>query len=311
VAWRPHLTGGFAETLLSADPVFRGGYSKAYTREGIYAVTALYGANPGGSFGASRSMSLGNLVTSNSQLPLLLRNGFSQFGPASFPDSPAYPLTPNTANSSNEFYPNSQTPYAHTFNVSFQRALSKNMAVDIRYVGTRNNGGWWIGGRNLNEFNTIENGFLNEFKTAQANLAANIAGGKGATFAYTGANGTAPLPIMMAWLLGSTASTTTTAYTGSGWSNSTLLSYLAKMAPSPQSFAAYLQTNNAAYATNAAKAGLPANFFLINPGLSSGGAWVTGRPEDSVNNRYDSMQIELRRRMSGGRHAGVRRGSEA
>jgi hypothetical protein len=79
-----------------------------------------------------------------------------------------------------------------------------------------------------------------------------------------------------------------------------LYGYLAKMNPTPQSFASYLQTNNSAYAANAAKAGLPANFFLVNPSVSSGGAWVTGRPEDSYNNRYDSLQIELRRRMSGG-----------
>ena len=45
---------------------------------------------------------------------------------------------------------------------------------------------------------------------------------------------------------------------------------------------------------------MPANFFLLNPGVSSGGSWVTGRPEDSINNRYDALQIELRRRMSGG-----------
>jgi hypothetical protein len=296
VAWRPHLSGGFMEKLLSTDPVFRGGYSKAYTREGIYAVTALYGANPGGTYSASRNSSLGNIGT----LPLLLRNGFSQFGPGAFPDAPTYPLTPLTSNSVNEFYPDSQTPYAHTFNVSFQRALTKNMAIDVRYVGTRNNGGWWIGGRNLNEFNTIENGFLNEFKLAQANLAANIANGKGATFAYTGVAGTAPLPNMLAYLLGSTAPGSTASYTGSAWSNTTLLGYLVKTNPAPQSFAAYIQTNSSAYAANAAKAGLPANFFIINPSVSSGGTWVTGRPEDSVNNRYDALQVELRRRMSGG-----------
>jgi len=300
-AWRPHVTGGFLEKLLSADPVFRGGYSKAYTREGIYAVTALYGANPGGSVVASRSMSIGNLVTSNSQLPLLLRNGFGQFGPGVFLDAPAYPMTATTANSVNEFYPDSQTPYAHTFNVSFQRALTKNMAVDVRYVGTRNNGGWWIGGRNVNEYNTIENGFLSEFKLAQANFAANRAAGKGNTFAYTGA-GTSPLPIMLAWMNGIAASgaSNTANYSGTLWTNTTLYGYLAKMNPTPQSFASYLQTNNATYAANAAKAGLPANFFLVNPGVSSGGAWVTGRPEDSTNNRYDSIQVELRRRMSGG-----------
>ena len=307
-AWRPHVGGGWLQTILSADPVIRGGYSRAYTREGIYAVTSLYGANPGGSVTAARTMSLGNLVASNADLPLLLRNGFSQLGPGSFPAAPDYPYTPTTSNSVNEFYPNSKTPYAHTFNISFQRTLGKNMAVDVRYVGTRQYGGWWIGGRNMNEYNTLENGFLDEFKLAQANLAANVAFNGAKSFAYTGAPGTSPLPIMLAWLNGlpSTAAATSTNYTGAGWSSANFYNYLAKMNPNPQGFAQYLQTSNSAYARNATKAvadggpGLPANFFIVNPGVSSGGAWVTGRPEDSYNNRFDALQVELRRRMSGG-----------
>jgi hypothetical protein len=55
------------------------------------------------------------------------------------------------------------------------------MAVDIRYVGTRNKDGWTD--YDYNEINVIENGFLNEFKLAQANLQANIAAGRGNTFA--------------------------------------------------------------------------------------------------------------------------------
>jgi hypothetical protein len=107
---------------------------------------------------------------------------------------------------------------------------------------------------------------------------------------------------MLAWMNGIAASgaSNTANYTGSLWTNTTLYGYLAKMNPYPQSFASYLQTNNSAYAANAAKAGLPANFFLVNPSVSTGGAWVTGRPEDSMNNRYDSVQIEMRRRMAGG-----------
>ena len=37
----------------------------------------------------------------------------------------------------------------------------------------------------MNKDNLIENGFLDEFKRAQANLRANIAAGRGNTFAYT------------------------------------------------------------------------------------------------------------------------------
>ena len=282
VAWRPHISStGWLSKVLSADPVFRAGYSKAFTREGINAVSGIYGANKGGSWDTSRTMSIGNLLAEGQTLPFLLRNGFDQLTPGAFPASPDYPLTPLTSESSNDFYPNTQTPYAHTFNVSFQRTLGKNMAVDVRYVGTRNYGGWQIGGRDLNEFNTIENGFLDEFKLAQANLATNIAAGRGNTFAYQGpGTNTAPLPIMMAWLQGLPASAAATAanYTDGGWSSSDFYDYMAKMNPDPEGLAAELQTGNAAYAINASKPvadggpGLPANFFIINPGVSSGGA---------------------------------------
>jgi len=112
----------------------------------------------------------------------------------------------------------------------------------------------------------------------------------------------------MAYLTGQPAANATTPanYTGTGWANSTLYGYLAKMNPAPQSFASYLQTASSTYFANATKTvadggpGLPANFFIVNPGVSSGGTWVTGRPQDSNNNRYDSIQVELRRRMSGG-----------
>jgi hypothetical protein len=300
-AWRPQVKGGFLEKLLSSDPVFRAGYSKAFTREGMVAVSGIYSYNPGAVINATRNMSFGTLVYGdNSKLPLLLRNGFNQFGPPPFQEAPVYPLTATTANSTNEFDPQTKTPYAHSFNVSFQRTITKNMAVDIRYSGTRMVGGWWVGGRDLNEYNTIENVFLNEFKLAQANLKANIAGGKGTTYAYTGVAGTAPLPIMLAWLNGRTNAESTSAYTGSGWTNSVLYNYLNIQNPQPQSFASYLQTNNPAYAANANAAGLASNFFIINPAVSSGGAWVSGRPEDEQNRVFDAIQVELRRRMSGG-----------
>ena len=43
------------------------------------------------------------------------------------------------------------------------------------------------------------NGFVDEFRKAQGNLQANIAAGRGTTFAYTGAPGTSPLPTFAAF----------------------------------------------------------------------------------------------------------------
>src|SRR6185369_12477910 len=52
---------------------------------------------------------------------------------------------------------------------------------------------------NWNEINIYENGFLDEFKAARANLRANINAGRGNTFAYFGpGTNTSPLPIYLA-----------------------------------------------------------------------------------------------------------------
>jgi hypothetical protein len=90
--------------------------------------------------------------------------------------------------------------------------------VEIRYVGTRNLNG--SATENWNEFNLVENNFLNEFRSAQANLQANMAAGRGASIAYMGPNtGTAPLPIYLAYFTGSKDSNNSAAYTGTNWSN--------------------------------------------------------------------------------------------
>ena len=61
------------------------------------------------------------------------------------------------------------------------------MALEVRYVGTRGVNQWST--LNYNERNVIENGFLDEFKLAMANLQANNAAGGSRTgsFAYFGA----------------------------------------------------------------------------------------------------------------------------
>ena len=74
------------------------------------------------------------------------------------------------------------------------------MALEVRYVGNRSKFTW--GSENWNERTIFENGFYDEFLLARANLKANLAGGKGATFAYTGIPGTSPLPIHQAFLSG-------------------------------------------------------------------------------------------------------------
>ena len=173
--WTPQTRHGWLGTLMGPPDQFviRGGYARNYSRPGLTDFSTPFNNNTG-------------LVLSLTQVPttsMLLRDGSITQPP--FNPTPAYPLTPSLTSSVNGFAPNIQVPSADSFTVGIQRALSRNMSMEIRYVGTRGHDAWVV--QNYNEFNIIDNGFLSEFRKAQANLQANIAAGRGNTFEYTGA----------------------------------------------------------------------------------------------------------------------------
>jgi hypothetical protein len=171
------------------------------------------------------------------------------------------------------------------------------MALEVRYVATRNLQPWVQ--INVNERNIVENGLLNEFNLAMTNLQANIAAGRGNNFRYYGAGtGTAPLPLTLAYFSGIPASQSgdPAKYTSSNFASSTYVNTLARYNPNPSSYAGSLQ-NSATQRANALAAGLAANFFYVNPTVSSGGAYIS---TNGGFNRYESMVVELRRRMSKG-----------
>jgi hypothetical protein len=138
-------------------------------------------------------------------------------------------------------------------------------------------------------------------------LQANIAAGRGSSFRYAGpGTGTGPLPIMLAYFQGMPASQAGNAanYTSTNFTNTTFVNALAIYGPNPccttSSFASTL-FNDATRRANALNAGLPANFFVANPDLLGTGttqdANLTGNGGFT---RYDSLQLELRKRFSRG-----------
>jgi hypothetical protein len=299
IAWTVGGNRGLRMLLGSepGDSVLRAGYSMGYNRPGMSDFTGAIAANPGVSLTANRNHALGNLGTPGS---ILLRNRGDLGPPAGMPTERIYPMSDVVTGDITVFEPNHQVPYAMTWTAGWQRKLTSDMVVEARYVGTRSLQSWQT--YNYNEMNIIENGFLNEFKVAQRNLQANIAAGRGNTFAYTGAAGTAPLPIFLAHYAGLPASAAgdTTRYTGTNWTNTTFLGFLAQMNPNPYGFASTNATNglvgNGTFRQNAVRAGLPANFFLVNPDLI-GGANVVGNGGAT---RYHSLQLELRKRLAQG-----------
>jgi len=302
LAW---TTGSSGEGLLRkifgapGDSVIRAGYSLSYQRGGMSDFTEVYGSNPGITIDATRNVTNGNLGT----LPVLFRS--SDLGAPPISLTRVSPMTPPTASSNvRTFDPDIKIPWSESYQLGMQRALSKNWMGEVRFVHTASHGRWTLsndqGQRNYNEINIVENGFLDEFRKAQQNLVANIAAGRTTDgFKFTGAPGTVPLPIFLANLSGSAQKDNPAAYTGSGWTNTTLVQSLYMLNPNPQTAASNLRTN-ATYRTNMGLAGLPSNFWVVNPEVS--GAYMATNGPDTD---YNGLQLVLNRRFSGGYQLGA------
>ena len=295
-AWRPSLEQGFLKAILGSEPVIRGGFSMAYSRNGMSDFTGTYGENPGILIDTNRDQNLGNLGT----VPVLLREP-NRLGPPTFLARPAYPTSDVITGDVNVFDPNLQVPYSQTWSLSVQRQLSRTMAMDVRYIGSRGRGLW--GNLNYNESNILSNGFLNEFRLAQANLQANIRAGRGNTFAYFGpGSGTSPLPIYLGYLNGIPGSQAgdPSRYTGAPWSDPNFTNPLATYNPQPYAPAGVNANagldGSQTRRNNARTAGLPANFFRANPDLL-GGAFVRSN-RDFTN--YHAFEVQLKRRFARG-----------
>ena len=309
VAWLPRVEDGWLRPILG-DPemaTVRAGYSVSFNRERMDRFTGIYGNNPGGTTGANRNVNNGNLVYPGEVpgWPLLLRDGSRLGPPATCPDgvvsascvprTPAYPIIATTANSLNIFDPELDMAFTRSWTVGFQRSISRDSAIEIRYVGNRNDNAWIT--ENWNERNIIENGFLEEFQLAQANLRANIAAGRGSTFRYFGpGTGTSPLPTYLAYFSGFNPGLATdpARYTSGNFASTSWTGHLGYYNPDPSDAANDLH-NDATLRQNAINAGLPLNFFVMNPAI--GNANIL---RSAGGSKYHSMQLEYRRRLSQG-----------
>ena len=315
ISWSPNTDGGgFWHKLFgnSGQTVFRGGYSVAFVREGTSAFTSLFTANPGGTLSANQS-------TSGTPFPLsfgnLLRNGIPARPPqssnpvprVSLPLEAVYPNVGAITDSANVFSPDMKTGFVRSWTFSIQRELTPNMVVEVRYVGNRGRDLWRQ--YNLNETNVFENGFMEEFKLAQKNLLANIQAGRGLQFRYQGPNsGTFPLPNLFGLISGklpanagncTNASTCNTLYSGTFWNNTTLTTALNPLSMNLLTFAGVFTstTNDGTFTPNMLTAGIPANFFVANPGKRGGGAFVFTNDGES---QFDGLTVEFRRRFAKG-----------
>jgi hypothetical protein len=297
--WSPDFgENGFLRTVFGEGgrSVIRGGYSLSFVREGTALIGSILGANPGGNLSASRSLTIPGSFTVGTNLR---DAGNPNLTPNTFSATPSYPITLTTANSANAFDPSLKTGSVHSFSIGYQREIDRNTVIEFRYVGNR--GVNLFRQHNVNEFNTIENGFADEFAKAQANLYANMAAGRGATFAYFGPNsGTSQLPIMLSYF--NTAANFDPAnparYTAANFANTTLVAQLSRNAANIIGFGSGTNfENNATRRANALANGRAANFFYVNPTTANTGAFIV---DNSAKSWYDSAVIEVRRRLTNG-----------
>ena len=321
IAWRPDVQSGFLRTLLG-DPnqaTVRAGYSEAYERQGLTVFTDLYGSNRGGTITLTRDASTG-LVPPGESWPVLLSQT-SRLTPLPFNPDPSYPIAvgANRADTLNAFAPDIQIARVRNWTVGLARSVGRDMAVEIRYVGNRGDNQWQRINYNCSGSTTatnactgirgdtlVANGFMDEFKLAMANLAANNASGvanRAGSFAYFGAGtGTNPLPILLAYLNGSRDFGNPAAYANAAntWANTAIASRLSPANPNPNAMARTDLDNNLTRRNQALAAGYPANFFVVNPAVSNNNVTDSGAFSD-----YHALQLELRRRLSRGLSANV------
>lgn len=299
VVWSPDFGDkGFGKWLFggAGKSVFRGGYSVSFVREGANLLESINGSNPGGALSLSRSLALGNFTAGTNLRDAGNPNLTPR--PGIVGTTPAFPITLTTSDASNAFDPDLKTGTVHSFSFGYQREIDRNTVVEFRYVGNR--GVDLQRQYNINEFNLIENGFGAEFLLAQQNLYANIAAGRGSTFAYFGAGtNTNQLPLMMSYF--NSAATYNPAdparYTAANFANATLVLALSRNNPNPFAFSGTSFENNATRRANALANGRPSNFFYVNPATPTGGSWIV---DNSNKTWYDSGIIEVRRRLSAG-----------
>lgn len=311
-AWRPNLQSSFLTKIIGTEPVFRGGYSITYTRLGTAFFDSNYSGNPGRSRAGSRSATTGTPFLGSDGWPVLLRDtGRLTPSAAPAPLTGNWTLTPAVNESVDIHYPDWPIPMTHQYSFGIQRQFGKSIGVDVRYIGNTNVGGW--GSWNMNatqQWSMLsgENGFLDEFRKAQANLRSNIVAGLGNTFAYTGAAGTSPLPIFQAYFAGTplkdaknqvAANYTSANYRSSTWYNS-LNMYAPNLGGIAGTGTSGLQNSigtGTGLDANRVAAGLPINFFMANPAVAQGSSFLE---TTTGNTRFNALQVDLTKRMSGG-----------
>jgi hypothetical protein len=277
-AWSPSFEHGPMRWVFGSEgrSSIRGGYSISYLQDGFTVISNALGTgttNPGLIQTTANTVPTGVLTSAGVSLP----------SPTfKVPITSAENFAINSGNGLWAIDPNLRTPYVQQWSFGIEREITPNTAIEIRYAG--NHAVKIYRAVDYNEVNIFENGFLQEFLNAQNNLAIFRAHNPNCTvcnFGNTGLGGQVNLPILTT-LFGSP---TSGVFTNSGFvtnlDQNNIGAFASTLAFSPS----FINTRK----------NLAPNFFVANPNAAF------ARVLDNASfSKYNSLQIEIRRRFSHG-----------
>lgn len=290
LAWTPRASGNILEKLLGGDKtVVRAGYSlRRFTepQQFVWDVGSSYGLAFYQNFWAQPSTSgdPGTFMPGSVEWGKTFGRNDFQYSPTQY--DKVIHLSESTfgGGAAAAMNPNIRQPYTQSWNFGIQRELGPTRALEIRYNGSHTIHQWIA--EKINEVNVFENGFLDEFKHAQANLAIN-----GGTSFAPGAAGTYALPIMSAAGVAFTNSTFI-----NNLRNGQVGSFAGSLSNNPDYFCKMVGSSfgpcGSSYGPGA---GYPINFFVANPYAI--GAWTNALyMDDRGYSNYNGLQMEFRQR---------------
>jgi len=188
-------------------------------------------------------------------------------------------LLTNRAQGLNPYDVNLRTPYIQSFNATIQREITRSLSVDVSYIG--NKATKLVTGRQINDVDIVDNGFLNAFNITRS-------GGNAPLF-DTLLNGVSIAGIGVVGQSGLTGSSALRRFTSTN-------AFIAN--GQVGNLANFLNTNGnlgGLPGTILRKAGLPENFFVVNPQMGS-----MAYQSNNGNSTYHAGQVHFSQRVTHG-----------
>jgi len=277
----PNVGFSYALPGLGRSTILRGGYGMSYSGAQIKGAMGAGGLDGGGgTLPGLSGITGGNGLTYTRTGYWSLANVTLPFQPQFAPLSPVS-LTEARTLTMNMYDPNRVTPYIQNFNLSIQRELTRDMILDVSYVGSKSTK--LYGRRELNYVKVFETEFLEAFNVTRN-------GGNHPLFdrMLTGLviPGAGNTPVNGSTLTGSGAlrlGTNTRTDVANG---------------NVGAVANYLNTTTNVTGEGGGfvrRAGLPEDYLVFNPQFA--GVGLNG---NTGNSNYHSLQVQLVKRLSHG-----------